>query len=47
MPIDGNIIVRKLMSLTLAVDHKVANGAYAAQFLDHIRKVLEDTSNFE
>jgi len=25
------------------VDHKVANGAYAAQFLDFVRKLLEDT----
>jgi pyruvate/2-oxoglutarate dehydrogenase complex dihydrolipoamide acyltransferase (E2) component len=28
------------------VDHKVANGAYAAQFLDFTRKLLEDASNF-
>jgi pyruvate/2-oxoglutarate dehydrogenase complex dihydrolipoamide acyltransferase (E2) component len=24
------------------VDHKVANGAYAAQFLDFVKKMLED-----
>jgi len=41
-----NIIVRKLMSLTLSVDHRVTNGTYAAQFLDFVRKLLEDTSNF-
>lgn len=40
------IIVRKLMSLTLSVDHRVTNGTYAAQFLDFVRKLLEDTSNF-
>ena len=34
------------MSMTLSVDHKVANGAYAAQFLDFVRKTLEDMSNF-
>jgi pyruvate/2-oxoglutarate dehydrogenase complex dihydrolipoamide acyltransferase (E2) component len=28
------------------VDHKVANGAVAAQFLDFVRKLLEDTSTF-
>jgi pyruvate dehydrogenase E2 component (dihydrolipoamide acetyltransferase) len=33
---------RKLMSMTLSVDHKVANGDYAAQFLDLIRKLLEN-----
>jgi pyruvate dehydrogenase E2 component (dihydrolipoamide acetyltransferase) len=41
------IAVRKLMSLTLSVDHRVANGTYAAGFLDFIRKLLEDTSSFE
>ena len=47
VPLDGNIMVRKIMSMTLSVDHKVANGAYAAQFLDFVRKVLEDPANFE
>jgi len=46
VPDNGEIAMRKLMSLTLSVDHKVNNGAYAAQFLDFTRKVLEDTSNF-
>jgi len=47
VPDNGNIMVRKLMNMTLSVDHKVANGAYAAQFLDFIRKLLEDTTTFE
>jgi len=47
MPDDGGIIVRKLMSMTLSVDHKVTNGAYAAQFLDFVKNLLEDTSTFE
>jgi len=46
VPDNGNILVRKLMNMTLSVDHKVANGAYAAQFLDFTRKLLEDTSTF-
>jgi pyruvate dehydrogenase E2 component (dihydrolipoamide acetyltransferase) len=46
VPDNGNVIIRKLMSMTLSVDHKVANGAYAAQFLDFTRKLLEDTSTF-
>ncbi len=37
---------RKLMNMTLSVDHKVANGDYAAQFLDFTRKLLEDASTF-
>jgi pyruvate/2-oxoglutarate dehydrogenase complex dihydrolipoamide acyltransferase (E2) component len=28
--------------MTLSVDHKVANGAYAARFLDFVRKQLEN-----
>jgi pyruvate dehydrogenase E2 component (dihydrolipoamide acetyltransferase) len=47
VPDNENILVRKLMNMTLSVDHKVANGAYAAQFLDFTRKLLEDTSTFE
>ena len=46
VPDNGNIIVRKLMSMTLSVDHKVANGAYAAQFLDFVKKQLEDADCF-
>ena len=46
VPDNGNILVRKLMNMTLSVDHKVANGAYAAQFLDFVRKLLENTSTF-
>jgi len=46
VPDNGNILVRKIMNMTLSVDHKVTNGAYASQFLDFVRKLLEDTSTF-
>ncbi len=46
VPDTGGAAVRKLMNLTLAADHKVVNGAYAARFLDSVRKLLEDTSTF-
>jgi pyruvate dehydrogenase E2 component (dihydrolipoamide acetyltransferase) len=46
VPDNGNILVRKLMNLTLSVDHKVTNGAYAAQFLDFVKKMLEDPKQF-
>ena len=46
VPDNGHTTVRKLMNLTLSVDHKVINGAYASQFLDCARKLLEDTSTF-
>ncbi len=47
VPDNGNMAVRKQISLTLSVDHKVVNGAYAAQFMDFVHKLLEDSSNFE
>ncbi|MCU0914242.1 MAG: 2-oxo acid dehydrogenase subunit E2 [Planctomycetes bacterium] len=46
VPDNGNILVRKLMNMTLSVDHKVTNGAYAAQFLDFIKKMLEEPKQF-
>jgi pyruvate dehydrogenase E2 component (dihydrolipoamide acetyltransferase) len=46
VPSDHDIMVRKLMSITLSADHRIVNGAYAGQFLDFVRKLLEDTSTF-
>lgn len=37
----GDILIRKIMNLNLSVDHRVANGADAAQFLDFVKKQLE------
>jgi len=45
-PAGPRFLVRKLMALTLSVDHRIANGAYASQFLDHVKKTLEDTNQF-
>ncbi|MCD6175894.1 MAG: 2-oxo acid dehydrogenase subunit E2 [Planctomycetes bacterium] len=33
--------MRKIMNLTLSVDHKAISGAEAAQFLDFVKKLLE------
>lgn len=41
MPSDGSPATRTMMNLTLSVDHKVVNGAEAAQFLDYVKKLLE------
>lgn len=41
VPAEGDLPVRKLINLTLSVDHKVVNGAEAAQFLDYVKKHLE------
>jgi pyruvate dehydrogenase E2 component (dihydrolipoamide acetyltransferase) len=46
VPDNGGVVIRKLMNMTLSVDHKIANGAYAAEFLDFTRKLLEDPSSF-
>ena len=46
VPGNNNVETRKLMSMSLSVDHRVTSGAYAAQFLARVREVLEDTSNF-
>ncbi len=44
VPVDGNIMVRKMMSMTISVDHKVANGTDVAQFLNVVKKLLENPS---
>jgi pyruvate dehydrogenase E2 component (dihydrolipoamide acetyltransferase) len=41
VPDGTQIQIRKRMTLTLSVDHRIVNGAEAAQFLDHIKKLLE------
>ena len=45
-PEDGNgnskAVVRKITSLTLAVDHRVIDGAYAAEFLNFITEQLQN-----
>jgi pyruvate dehydrogenase E2 component (dihydrolipoamide acetyltransferase) len=41
------VVIRKMMSITMSVDHKVANGAYASQFLDFVKKALENPANLK
>ncbi len=41
-PVDGKPVVRKVASLTLAVDHRIINGIYAAQFLNFITEQLKN-----
>jgi pyruvate dehydrogenase E2 component (dihydrolipoamide acetyltransferase) len=42
VPANGQIVVRKMAGLSLAVDHRIINGVYAAEFLDFIVDQLED-----
>ena len=43
---DGNIEVGVVMPLALSFDHRIADGAEAAYFVQHIIKLLEDPFNF-
>ncbi len=42
VPIDGQIVIRPMMVLTLSLDHRVVDGARAAQFLDDLARLVED-----
>ena len=39
---DGNVVPGKRMALTLSCDHRVVDGVIAAQFLGHLKGLLED-----
>jgi len=38
---DGAVIIRKMMAVTLAIDHRIADGATAATFLQAVKGALE------
>jgi pyruvate dehydrogenase E2 component (dihydrolipoamide acetyltransferase) len=38
---DGAIAIRPVMSATLSIDHRIADGAYGAQFLQTMTEILE------
>jgi len=40
--VDGQVVVRPMMTLTLAVDHRVSDGAAAAKFLVDLKNALEN-----
>ncbi|MFH1730251.1 MAG: dihydrolipoamide acetyltransferase family protein [Planctomycetota bacterium] len=39
--VNGGVIVRKMMAVTLAIDHRIADGATAATFLQAVKGALE------
>lgn len=45
VPVEGDFIIRKSVNLALSVDHRVANGAEAAQFLDFVKRTIENTDS--
>jgi pyruvate dehydrogenase E2 component (dihydrolipoamide acetyltransferase) len=42
--INGQVTVRPVMQLSLAYDHRIVDGAPAAQFLQAVKKILETGS---
>jgi 2-oxoisovalerate dehydrogenase E2 component (dihydrolipoyl transacylase) len=40
--VDGQLAVRQVMTTAVSFDHRIVDGAYAAQFLAHLRDLLED-----
>ena len=42
VPRDGEIVVRPIMSLILTIDHRVVDGAKGAEFLSHLKNILEN-----
>lgn len=39
---DDQVVIRQMMKMTLSVDHRLVDGAVAAQFLNAIKQKLED-----
>jgi len=42
VPMEGQIVIKPMMVLTLSLDHRVVDGARAAQFLDDLAQLIED-----
>ena len=39
---DGEVTVRQVMKLTLAIDHRALDGATGARYLQQLKGILED-----
>jgi len=44
VPVDGEILIREMCTLSLAFDHRIVDGAPAARFLQYIKTLIEDPS---
>jgi pyruvate dehydrogenase E2 component (dihydrolipoamide acetyltransferase) len=40
--VDGMIAIRKVMYLSLTIDHRIVDGAEGQRFMNDLRKYLED-----
>ncbi len=43
--VNGGVVVRKAMNVTLSADHRVVDGVYAAKFLQKVKSLLEAPQN--
>jgi pyruvate dehydrogenase E2 component (dihydrolipoamide acetyltransferase) len=41
VPVNGQVAIRPMMIMTLSLDHRVVDGAHAAQFLDDLANLIE------
>jgi len=39
---DNQVVIREMMNISLSLDHRVIDGAIAAQFVAHLRTFLEN-----
>jgi pyruvate dehydrogenase E2 component (dihydrolipoamide acetyltransferase) len=39
---EGQVVIRKIVKQGLSVDHRIVDGAVAAQFLQSLKKKLEN-----
>ncbi len=42
VPVDGQPVIRDLMSMTLSADHRILYGATVARFLQEVKRLLQD-----
>jgi pyruvate dehydrogenase E2 component (dihydrolipoamide acetyltransferase) len=42
VPVDGQVAIQPMMVMTLSLDHRVVDGARAAQFLDDLANLIEE-----
>lgn len=43
---EGNIVIRKMLPLSLTFDHRILDGAEAAKFINDLKSYLEDPDRF-
>jgi pyruvate dehydrogenase E2 component (dihydrolipoamide acetyltransferase) len=46
IPVDGQIVIRPIVTLTLSSDHRLVDGARAAMFLDEVAGAISDPANW-